>query len=97
VILNGTISILYEWYAPVYAYFPASYATSYSDRIYVRTCTTGGVLGPAPTTPLIKGAGLASRAFIVGSDYYFAICYSKRKQLDFNSGTNKSGLLFCSQ
>lgn len=79
VVQDTTINILYEWLAPTYTYFPASYPaqTQYSNQIYLQTCSTAGVMGPAPSAPLIRGAGLASRPFLFADDFYFAICYSE--------------------
>jgi len=96
-IVNGTtINILYELVTSVYYYFPSSYpaSTQVSDQIDKRTCSTSGVLGAAPTSSLIKGAGLASRAFLFAGDFYFAICYSKGNNSTSNPVSTNQGCYF---
>ena len=74
-VISSTIYITYEWQGS-YTYFPATTATVPNNQIYIVTCSTAGVIGPAPTAATVKGAGLASKSFIIGGAMYFAVAYS---------------------
>ena len=71
---NGTVYIIYEW-QDSYSYFPATTPTVYNNQIYLVTATTAGVFSPIVSN-IVKGAGLASKAFVMGDNVYFAIAYS---------------------
>jgi hypothetical protein len=83
-IVGSTITVISE-YVQQYNYFPYSYGYVGNNQIYKRTCTTAGVVGAAPTSPFLKGVGLASKSFVVNNDIYFASTYSFGNGLTTNT------------
>lgn len=52
-------------------------ATTYSNLIYSRLCSTSGVMSGVPTQPIKRGVGLASKAFVIDDIVYFLVVYSQ--------------------
>lgn len=48
-----------------------------TNLIYKKTCTTAGVVGTSPSSPLLRGMGLYSNCFKINTDIYFVSAYSR--------------------
>lgn len=73
-VVNGTINIISEINANYDYQSPPQTAT---NSVFVRTCTTAGVMGPTPTSAIKRSVGLWSKAIVVNGQTYFVVAYNK--------------------
>jgi hypothetical protein len=89
IVVNGQITILSE-IENYYPYFGS--ANVATNLIYKRTCLIDGTMSAAPTEPLKRGVGLASKAFSYNDTIYFLTAYSKgNTSITNNYPTNQAG------
>ena len=89
-VVNGQISIFSE----IENYYPyiSNVSPAETNLIFKRTCTTSGTVGAVPTSPLKRGIGLASKAFVYNDTIYFLTAYSKGNYSTLTSiRTNQPG------
>lgn len=71
-VVNGQINIISE-IAATYRYQTAPQTAT--NSVFLRTCTTLGVVGSTPTNAIRRGVGLWSKAIVINNQSYFVATY----------------------